>query len=291
MVFPRRKAITFSVEEKCSSLRPYPHILKKPPTYKRICNTKLVGKFLDCIESFSCFGSTKKVKPQNLCITMTPSNIIPFQVSVGHLEPHEDRPLVSLPQLPQIQDPRSLRAVLKIYKAKPERSTASLSRAAEFSDEDEHNDTLPPHHRGMKTGWARAGHLVIGDVVDHILSNSEAAVSAIQRDRIKATITSDNQAHYFAMLYHMEQHIHGQKEWALLTTKDLGDVFRAYIGVLTTNNEVGYHTTWAWLENLLYKLVTEELSYTEWRARMAAEPIARQDRLEYEKENEISRDI
>ncbi|KAF3928086.1 hypothetical protein AA313_de0202869 [Arthrobotrys entomopaga] len=293
--FARTKAITSSIKEKCSLVRPYPPLIRKPTTFDRFRNSKLVGKFLDCIEYLSCFGSSKDIDPQNLRITMTPSNIIPFQLSVGHLEPQEERPFLSLPQIPQIQDHRSLKAVLKIYKTKPERSTASLSRAVEYIDEDEHNDTLPPHHRGMKTGWARAGNLVIGDVVDHIISNHGAAISASQRERIKTTITSDNQAHYFAMLYHMEQHIHGQKEWALLTTKDLADVFRAYIGVLTTNNEVGYHATWAWLEKLLHKLVTEELSYTEWRAQVAAaaaeSAAARQGETEYGDENGNSREV
>ncbi|KAF3919644.1 hypothetical protein ABW20_dc0105008 [Dactylellina cionopaga] len=202
---------------------------------------------------------------------MSSSNIIPFQVPTGHLEPNDPRPLYTIPPLPDIKNSRAMRAALKIRKKKRERS---------ISPETDSNGDTGGNGEGVATtilansnegrrSFAIRGEIVIAEVIEDILISRGNDLTAEDREVIKESFTTDNQAHYFAICYKMEQHVHHYGDWGTITTRDLAEVFRGYIGVLSAENELGLRGVWRFLHKLLDAVVLNEIGYAEWKESFA----------------------
>ncbi|EPS38598.1 hypothetical protein H072_7656 [Dactylellina haptotyla CBS 200.50] len=282
MLFLHTKTFTSSLRAACIFVHPYPR-LRKPTAWQRFREAKIMLRFIDCIHTLSCFGPPRDIDPHNPNITMTPANIIAFQVPAGHLEPDQERQLIKLPTIPTINDKRLLRKILKIKRKNKNKKTKEngnspirANSSGESSTEENEKQHSPP--TGPPTGdttqhpdnpFARAGEIIIWEVVMSILNSRGNKLSPSDRERFENILTSDNQAHYFTLCYRMEQHIHGYKDWGTLSTRNLAEVFRGYIGALSLESEVGPKAAWSFVHQLFQEVSQDEIEYAEWRSTFA----------------------
>ncbi|EWC46030.1 hypothetical protein DRE_04823 [Drechslerella stenobrocha 248] len=232
-----------------------------------------------CLPSLSCFGvrphrkariarsRSKKYKKKllkdttNPGITMSATNIIPFTIPVGHLESTEPRPMYQLPPLPDILNKKTMRAVLRIDKKKRKSANSGAGEKARASKTGTGNDVAVD----VGSGDARAGEKLIEGVVDDILAVKGKDLYSEEREAIRQSFLTDDQAHYLAMCYHMELHIHHYGNWAGISTRDMAEVFRRYIGALGASNEMGVQGVQTWLHKLLDGPVAREVEYKVWK--------------------------
>ncbi|TGJ66996.1 hypothetical protein EYR41_008580 [Orbilia oligospora] len=214
----------------------------------------VMRKFMDCMNNLSCFGAgaDRPINPNNDGATMNSNNIVPLDVPIGHLEPFETRPVVKLPALPDIKNRKVLREILKVDKKMRDKIEGhSPNQNAVFSDSS--------GSRFMKAflkskveepSYARTGVIIMDEVLEDIISSKGADLE-----------------------YNLQEHIHHYGDWGAVTTKELADVFRGYIGALSSENEIGLKGVHIWLHKLLGKAVINEIEYASWtekHARQAA---------------------
>ncbi|KAK6335937.1 hypothetical protein TWF730_003313 [Orbilia blumenaviensis] len=227
-------------------------------------------KFLNCIYTLSCFGpgADRPINPINTKATMNASNIIPLEIPIGHLEPFETRPVVKLPVLPDIKNKKVLKEILKVDKKMRDKVEGSSQNGTSPVGESTGSRFKKAFSKpkGDEPSYARTGIIIIGEVVGDIIGSKGASLDQDKQEEIKQSFLTDNQAHYLAICYRMEQHIHSYGDWGEITTRELADVFRGYIGALSSENEIGLKGIHVWLHKLLEKAVLNEIEYAEWLA-------------------------
>ncbi|KAK6532858.1 hypothetical protein TWF281_007031 [Arthrobotrys megalospora] len=228
-----------------------------------------MGKFMDCIHTLSCFGpgADRAINPSNKKATMNSNNIIPLEVPVGHLEPFETRPVVKLPALPDIKNRKVLREVLKIDKKMREKGEGNSQNNNSGGVGETSGSRFKKafsKSKGDEPSYVSTGVMIMGDVLEDIIASKGTEVDIETQTKIKQSFLTDNQAHYFAICYRMEQHIHHYGDWGTITTKELADVFRGYIGALSSENEIGLKGVHVWLHKLVEKAVVNEIEYAAW---------------------------
>ncbi|KAF3288540.1 hypothetical protein TWF970_005604 [Orbilia oligospora] len=283
LLVKKRKTIktgnTSNSDETSFSVHIQRHRLPRPATTNEPRHTSptVMRKFMDCMNNLSCFGAgaDRPINPNNDGATMNSNNIVPLDVPIGHLEPFETRPVVKLPALPDIKNRKVLREILKVDKKMRDKVEGhSPNQNGVFNDSS--------GSRFMKAflkskleepSYARTGVIIMDEVLEDIIGSKGADLEYNLQEQIKQSFLTDNQAHYFAICYRMEQHIHHYGDWGAVTTKELADVFRGYIGALSSENEIGLKGVHIWLHKLLGKAVINEIEYASWtekHARQAA---------------------
>ncbi|RVD82591.1 uncharacterized protein DFL_007013 [Arthrobotrys flagrans] len=244
--------------ESSPSIRIPRHRLPRPATIDEPLHTSpsAMRKFMDCMHNLSCFGSGADgpINRSNDRATMNSNNIVPLDVPIGHLEPFETRPVVKLPAFPDIKNRKVLREVLKVDKKMRENTEGQFQNTSGAATAGESSGSrfkkVFSKSKGEEPSYARTGVMIMDE-------------------QIKQSFLTDNQAHYFAICYRMEQHIHHYGDWGVVTTKELADVFRGYIGALSSESEIGLKGAHDWLHKLLGKAVINEIEYASWTAKHA----------------------
>ncbi|KAK6505661.1 hypothetical protein TWF481_007552 [Arthrobotrys musiformis] len=250
--------------------RPTPTI--EEPLY---CPPTAMRKFLDCMHTLSCFGSgaDRPINPTNNKATMNSTNIVPLDVPIGHLEPFETRPVVKLPVLPDIRNRKVLREILKVDKRMRDKSESHSQAANGATAVGETSGSrfkkAFSKSKGEEPSYIRMGVAIMDEVLEDIICSKGMDLEYNVQEQIKQSFLTDNQAHYFAICYRMEQHIHHYGDWGAVTTKELADVFRGYIGALSSESEIGLKVAHAWLHKLLGKAVINEIEYASWTGKHA----------------------
>ncbi|KAF3940913.1 hypothetical protein ABW19_dt0202077 [Dactylella cylindrospora] len=201
-------------------------------------------------------------KTQHTRKPMYKDKLIPLIARHGHLEPYEARPVYEIPQLPELMNKKVLRSILRINKR------MSVKELADFfmCGADTANEGSDGEKDGSKVvkdseKHARAGETLIAHVVEEMVQARGKYLSAERRDKIRQKVNSDDQGHYIAMIYRMEQHIHHYGSWEKVTTRDLAEVFRGYVGALSSDSEMGKEKVLNWLRRLLHKAIYDEFEY------------------------------
>ncbi|KAK6336274.1 hypothetical protein TWF696_001836 [Orbilia brochopaga] len=211
--------------------------------------------------------STTEKPTANPTITMSTSNVVAFAIPVGHLEPAESRPMYHLPPLPNLRSGKTMRNILRIDKRRKEREKrAAVANAGAGHANSGFMNTGGWRDNGGSFGLAAVGERVIEEAVGEILEESAGQkLSFDEKETIKQSFLTENQAQYLAMCYRMEQHIHHYGDWATISTQDLADVFRGYIGALAAENELGVAGVSRWLHKLLEPIIVEQVEYRIWK--------------------------
>ncbi|KAF3909170.1 hypothetical protein ABW21_db0209524 [Orbilia brochopaga] len=205
--------------------------------------------------------------PATSTITMASSKIIPFQIPHGFLEPHETRPIYQLPLLPDMRSARTLGGILRLDRKRKEREKRAIIAIASGQVSNFYSWGGSWRDGGGTFGLAAVGEKIISQVLEEILEERGQELSSVEKETIKETFLTVNQTHYFAVIYHMEQHIHHYGQWATVTPRDLADVFRGYIGGLSSAKEIGVDGIFRWLHKLLDDIVTKEIKYRVWKGK------------------------
>ncbi|KAK6504269.1 hypothetical protein TWF506_002471 [Arthrobotrys conoides] len=257
------------------SVRIQRHRLPRPATIDEPLHTSptAMRKFMDCMHNLSCFGTgaDRPINPSNDKATMNSNNIVPLDVPVGHLEPFETRPVVKLPALPDIKNRKILREILKVDKKMREKAEGhSPNKNGAFGESSGSRFKKAfSKSKAEEPSYIRTGIMIMDEVLEDIISSKGTDLEYNIQEEIKQSFLTDNQAHYFAICYRMEQHIHHYGDWGAVTTKELADVFRGYIGALSSESEIGLKGAHVWLHKLLDKVVINEIEYASWTGKHA----------------------